>query len=332
MAKPYKIQSPGRYNFPNVLKPVNYSHEFLSNLKLKGHYFVEDEHDGPKLVDVSKIFVQNGELWMEIDDDLDTENRGFSPRIYAECKDMGDYYEAIVGTGVLENGIARTSDPKDISTFLWSSNNQNPIPDNSGNNNTGGDNMGDAETIRALEQEVGSLKTQLNSKVDEVTNLKSQLKDAKQATKDMETSKDDEISKLQSDLTDANKKLGDIDTKQKEKIDALATELAGDDETKLGIYKKLDVEDLLNIRKDQTSSIIKDMVGEDETLEELISKGNYNVADLTALKEKFTTPDTNHSGVGDAGAGDQNNGSSNDGNPDQPPKSFEEWKAERESW
>ena len=118
----YKVQTPpGLYNYSHLNKPVEFSEEFLKNLKTSHKIVLEDEHDGPEIGEIEGVYYDNGALFIQTPpDELDMQGKGFSTVIKDwTLEDKGDHF--IIVDGVLER-VARTNNPKDITTVLYNSN------------------------------------------------------------------------------------------------------------------------------------------------------------------------------------------------------------------
>lgn len=313
----YKIQSPGDYQHPGLNLPVRYTEEFLETLAGTGDFIVEEEHKGPTLAEFQNVFFKDGVLQIKVDSELETKNKGFSPIIKADLLFKGDHYEPV--NGVLQKRIALTRDPKDTSTILYNSNIQEP-GDPPGNNNNGVGSLGDNETIGQLKEKIGSLKTQLNDKIDEVNTLKTNIKD-------VETERDD----FKTKLGDKEGELNTINTAKQQEVETLAKELAGDDEDLLEAYKKLDKTALITLQKKSTKDLAKELAGDDEDLLKIYE--DMPKQTLITLKEKKTPPDSGHQGVGATEGEDQNNGGEGEGSENKDkPESYEEYTARTSGW
>lgn len=305
----YLIQSPGEYRYPGYDKPIYFSKEFLASLTKEGKYSIEDEHGGAEIAKALEAFWKDGGLWIRTDRKLDAKGRGFSTTIKDyTLLDKGERYEIVKGKLAK---IAQTRDPKDVSTFLYNSNNH----DHDNNDNDGGDKLPDE--IRALEQKVGALKSDLNNKIDRIQTLETQVQT-------LTTEKAD----LQSKLDDKTSKLDEINTKARQNAEILAKELAGDDEDLLNIYKEMSVEQLKTMQIKSVKDLAKELAGEDEELFKIYQALPQNK--LMVIKERGPSADTGFNGVGDAGADDQNNGQHNDDEEDV--ESYEEWEKRKGIW
>ena len=305
----YLVQSPGEYRYPGYDKPIYFSKEFLASLAKEAKYSIEDEHGGAEIAKALEAYWKDGGLWIRTDRKLDAKGRGFSTTIkdYA-LNDVGGRYEIVKGELAK---MALTKDPKDISTFLYNSN--NPNHDNDDNN--GGDNLTDE--IRALEQKVGALKADLNTKIDRIQTLEAQVQT-------LTTDKSD----LQTKLDDKTTKLNEINTKARQNAEVLAKELAGDDDDLFNIYKEMSVEQLKTMQIKSVEDLAKELAGEDEELLKIYQALPQDK--LMIIKERGPSADTGFNGVGDAGADDQNNGQDDDNDDDL--ESHEDWEKRKGIW
>lgn len=295
--------------YPGFDKPIYFSPSFLASLAQNGNYQIEDEHNGPILTTAQKLFFKDNGLWMQVDDKLQTQNKGFSTTIKDyELVDRGERYEIVSGT--LQK-MALTQDPKDRRTILYNSNNP-PGNDDSG---IGGNTM--SEEVRVLEQKVGALKSQLNAKITENQTLQTKYDDLKTEKEDLETQ-----------LTDKTNEITKLKQSKEAEAKTLAEELAGDDEDLLEVYKGMPKEQLLKLRQKSTSKLAKELAGEDEDLLKVYSK--LSNTELETIKEKAGTQDTGFNGVGDDGA-DGDGGDGDDGDGDEP-ESYEEYAKKRGGW
>lgn len=307
----YLLQSPGEYMYPGFDKPVYFSPSFLASLAQNGSYHIEDEHNGPILTTAQKLFFKDNGLWMQVDDELKTQNKGFSTTIKDyEIVDRGERYEIIAGT--LQK-MALTQDPKDRRTILYNSN--NPPGNDPGD---GGNTM--SEEVRVLEQKVGALKSQINAKITENQTLQTKYEDLKTEKEGLETQ-----------LTDKDNEITQLKQSKEAEAKTLAEELAGEDEDLLEVYKGMPKEQLLKLRQKSTSKLAKELAGEDEDLLKVYSK--LSNSELETIKEKAGTQDTGYHGVGDAGGDDQNDGDDDeDGDGDENHESYEDYAKKRGGW
>lgn len=288
----YKVQTPGLYNYSHLNKPVEFSEEFLKNLKTSHKIVLEDEHDGPEIGEIEGVYYDNGALFIQTPDELDMQGKGFSTVIKDwTLEDKGDRF--VITDGILER-VARTSNPKDVTTVLYNSNEGDTSSNSGGITNNIPGNRGDkvSEEVRKLEQEIGGYKNQLNSRINENLKLKDRIKELEKELQ----SKDTELKEKDKVIGEKEKKLEKYYQKQKEKQEALARELAGDDEDLFETYKDIKLSKLEVIRE----------------------------------KQKVQT-NTGFQGTGDNTANDQDNGE-NPPEKDKP-LSYEEWKAQQpNSW
>jgi regulator of replication initiation timing len=244
----YKVQTPGLYEYSHLNKPVEFSEDFLKNLKLSHKVILEDEHDGPEIGEIEGVYYNDGILFIQTPKEVDMHGKGFSTVIKNwVLEDKGDRF--IIVDGVLER-VARTGDPKDGTTALYNSN-EGDTSSNSGGVtiNTprhGGNDMAD-EAVRKLEQEIGGYKNQLNSRIDENLKLKDEIKDLKQQLE----SKDTELLDKDKVIKEKEDKLKVYYQKKQEKQEALAKELAGDDDDLFETYKDIPLSKLEVIREKQ---------------------------------------------------------------------------------
>lgn len=233
----YKIQTPGELRYENLNKPVYYPPGFLASLAKKKMFKIEEEgHDSPKLAEALELFWQDGALWLRTDEKLDMKGYGFSTSIKNwELVEEKDRY--IITKGELDS-IARTKNPKDVSTYL------NNSDDNSFTiitlDNDNGDDKLTEDKIEELTQQVGSYKTQLDTKQQEIDNLKQS-----DGTKQQEL---DDIKQKYQQSQDELKKYKDQEQKKAEKI---AEELAGEDEELQELYKDMPLEKLQILKSKQ---------------------------------------------------------------------------------
>jgi len=289
----YKVQTPGLYNYSHLDKPVEFSESFLQNLKTSHKIILEDEHDGPEIGEIEGVYYDNGVLFIQTLEALDMQGKGFSTVIKDwTLEDEGDHF--IIVDGVLER-VARTNNPKDITTVLYNSN-EGDISSNSGGvtdinkPRDGGDKV--SEEVRKLEQEIGGYKNQLNSRIDENLKLKDRIKELEKELQ----SKDTELKEKDDVIKEKDDKLTVYYQKQQEKQEALAKELAGDDEDLFETYKDIKLSKLEVIRE----------------------------------KQKVQN-NTGFQGTGDNTANDQDNGEKPP--KEDKPLSYEEWKAQQpNSW
>lgn len=287
----YKVQTPGLYNYPHLNKPVEFSEEFLKNLKTSHKIVLEDEHDGPEIGEIEGVYYDNGALFIQTPDELDMQGKGFSTVIKDwTLEDKGDRF--VITDGILER-VARTSNPKDVTTVLYNSNEGDTSSNSGGITNNIPGNRGDrvSEEVRKLEQEIGGYKNQLNSRINENLKLKDRIKELEKELQ----SKDTELKEKDKVIGEKEKKLEKYYQKQKEKQEALARELAGDDEDLFETYKDIKLSKLEVIRE----------------------------------KQKVQT-NTGFQGTGDNTADDQDNGEKQ---KEEKQLSYEEWKAQQpNSW
>lgn len=220
----YKVQTPGLYNYSHLNKPVEFSEEFLKNLKTSHKIVLEDEHDGPEIGEIEGVYYDNGALFIQTPDELDMQGKGFSTVIKDwTLEDKGDHF--IIVDGVLER-VARTSNPKDVTTVLYNSNEGDTSSNSGGITNNIPGNRGDrvSEEVRKLEQEIGGYKNQLNSRINENLKLKDRIKELEKELQ----SKDTELKEKDKVIGEKEKKLEKYYQKQKEKQEALAKELKSD--------------------------------------------------------------------------------------------------------
>lgn len=291
----YKVQTPGLYNYSHLNKPVEFSEDFLQNLKTSHKIVLEDEHDGPEIGPVEGVYYDNGILFIQTPNELDMNGKGFSTTIKDwVLEDKGDRF--IITDGTLAK-VARTSDPKDVTTFLYNSNEGDPSSNSGGitnNQNIEPGNGGDevSEEVRKLEQEIGGYKNQLNSRIDENLKLKDKIKELENKL----DGKDQELQEKDNIITEKEQKLESYYQKQNERKEQLAKELAGDDEELFEVYKDM------------------------------------KPSKLEILRDKRKVQDnTGFQGTGDDNADDQDNGTNPPKKDD--PESYEEWKARQpNSW
>lgn len=286
----YKIQTPGIYEYPYVDRPVRFTEEFLSQLKLGNKLMVEDEHNGPKLADISQVLWRGDGLYLQTPTELKLGGRGLSTHfrdVELQLDGDGNY---LITDGILQK-VAVTGNPKDKTTVLYNSDSTGGTnvtysvpgtltpPNTPGNGNTGNihtpsisqkkfegrENM--TEKQSQLEQEIGGLKNQLNSRIQENLAQKDQIKNLK----DQLTAKDKEIQKLQEFKTQAEKA-------QAKKQAEIAKELAGDDEEYFNVLKDMTPSQLKAIQEKQK---VKDNTGFKGT-----GDGGTSVDDDDAKKKK----------------------------------------------
>lgn len=239
----YKVQSPGLYNYPHLNKPVEFSESFLQNLKTSHKIILEDEHDGPEIGEIEGVYYDNGALFIQTPEPLDMRGKGFSTVIKDwTLEDKGDHF--IIVDGVLER-VARTNNPKDVTTVLYNSNEGDASSNPGGITKNRGDRV--SEEVRKLEQEIGGYKNQLNSRINENLKLKDRIKELEKELQ----SKDTELKEKDKVIGEKEKKLEKYYQKQKEKQEALARELAGDDEDLFETYKDIKLSKLEVIREKQ---------------------------------------------------------------------------------
>lgn len=320
--KEYLIHSPGEYEYKHLDKPVYFSPEFLASLARKGKYAIEDGHNGHVIGTAIESVFKDGGLWIVTPDEFDTKEKGFSTSIMDYVlKDVGERYEAIDGR---LGRIARTGDPKDITTILYNS--KEPEDDDEHQGDDTGGNILSAENeqkILELNQTIGALKQEVNVIKAERDNLRDKITTLEGEKSDLET----KIQEKDTTLTEKDTIITETKNAEKLKAKTIAEELAGDDETLLEVYKDMDVKKLRTLREKATKPVIDELAGEDEDLRKALSP--LSIAQLNIIKEKgFAAHETGYNGVGDAGGDDQNNGGDGEGRED-PPKSHEEWKAER---
>lgn len=285
----YKVQTPGLYNYSHLDKPVEFSESFLQNLKTSHKIVLEDEHDGPEIGEIEGVYYDNGVLFIQTPKALDMHGKGFSTVIKDwTLEDEGDHF--VIVDGVLER-VARTNNPKDVTTVLYNSNEGDTSSNSGGVTNInkprgGGDKV--SEEVRKLEQEIGGYKNQLNSRIDENLKLKDRIKEleGELQAKDSKLKEKDDVIKEKDD------KLTVYYQKQQEKQEALAKELAGDDEDLFETYKDIKLSKLEVIRE----------------------------------KQKVQN-NTGFQGTGDNTANDQDNGEKPP--KTDKPLSYEEWKAQQ---
>lgn len=239
----YKVQTPGLYNYSHLNKPVEFSEEFLKNLKTSHKIVLEDEHDGPEIGEIEGVYYDNGALFIQTPDELDMQGKGFSTVIKDwTLEDKGDRF--VITDGILER-VARTSNPKDVTTVLYNSNEGDASSNSGGITKNRGDRV--SEEVRKLEQEIGGYKNQLNSRINENLKLKDRIKELEKELQ----SKDTELKEKDKVIGEKEKKLEKYYQKQKEKQEALARELAGDDEDLFETYKDIKLSKLEVIREKQ---------------------------------------------------------------------------------
>ena len=287
-----KVQTPGELKYPFLNKPVYYSPNFLASLAQNIKIGVEDEHDGPKIADVMELFWQNGALWAYINKKLDMKGKGMSTSLKNwELVEEKDRY--IITKGEIKS-MARTDSPKDITTYLNNSdeddfsiitlNNSEDVEDH------GDDTVEKDENVETLNQRIGGYKTQLNAKTEENKTLKTKLSD-----------KDQEIQDKDQTIKDKDEELKQYKQAETKKAEKIAKELAGDDEDLLNVYKEMPLAKLKVLQEKQT--------------------------------EEQENNNTGFEGQGDATTGDeQNNGDEEDEENKPDYDTYEEYASKRGGW
>ena len=252
--KPILVQPVGKIEYPQLNKPVHITPEFLASLTGKHTLDVHNEHNGPKITETTELFYMDGGLYALFKDKIDTKNKGFSALFDAqEMIEYDDHYEPIKAPIL---NIDQSSNPRNIETFLYNSGTiikKDNNEDNHGKNKSDKedddmtqkeDNHDKTTDTSVKDEKIGALKYETNNHKDKINLL----------TKDLK-SKEEELASVQSDkekMEEENKKLVEkveaYEKAKKEKAEQLARELAGKDETLLETYKKLDINDLENIK------------------------------------------------------------------------------------
>ena len=274
--KPVLIQPTGPIDYPHLDKPVHFTPEFLASLTGQHSFEVHNEHHGPLLTTTSKLFYMGGGLYAIFDDEIKTNNKGFSTVFDAkELIEYDDHYEP-VNCPILT--IDQSSNPRNLETFLYNSSTivKNIIKKD-------GDNLTEEEKTEktpepstSKDEKIGALKYETNNHKDKINLLKKDLK-----------TKDDELNNISSDkekLKDENKKLADklktYEDAEKAKAEQLAQTLARNNNELLETYKKLSVDELETIKVANESH--------DKYIAEKQSKENpyKGVAGSTATEQK----------------------------------------------